>query len=314
MNARTALPAAPAAPLAQPVATPRCENCGNQVMQRYCGACGQRAEPPLHSLVHFSKVAAEDLTHADSRLWRTLGALLFRPGFLTVEFLGGRRARYLPPVRLYLVLSVAFFLFAAATQPKLAVLQFSDDGKTVHPLVLSGGDATGAAETPAQRAQRLCADANYDGPWSARLQPAFRTACRKAVEDDGRELQVAFLHNVPRAMFVFLPLLAGVMMLLYWKPRHYYVEHLLLLVHNHACVFLTTMLAFALTKLVHPLAGLIQFAVFVYLAWYIFRSMRVAYRQGRLLSGAKFAVLAASYLFFGVLMLALTSVYSVLML
>jgi hypothetical protein len=312
MNASTALSAAPAAPLAPPAAaTQRCTNCGNEVTQRYCGACGQRAEPPVHSLVHFSQVAAEDLTHADSRLWRTLGALLFRPGFLTVEFLAGRRARYLPPVRLYLVLSVAFFLFAAATQPKLAVLQFSDDGRTVHPVVLSGGDA---AETPAQRAQRLCADANYDGPWSARLQPAFRNACRKAVADDGRELQVAFLHNLPRAMFVFLPLLAGVMMLLYWKPRHYYVEHLLLLVHNHACVFMVTMLAWVLARLVHPLAGAIQFVVFAYLAWYVFRSMRVAYGQGRWLTGAKFAVLAASYLLFGVLMLALTSVYSVLML
>ena len=103
---------------------------------------------------------------------------------------------------------------------------------------------------------------------------------------------MAFLHNVPRAMFVFLPLVAGVMMLLYWRPRHYYVEHLLLLVHNHACVFLTTMLAWVLAKLVHPLAGVIQFVVFVYLAWYIFRSMRVVYRQGRWLTGAKFVVLA----------------------
>ena len=43
---------------------------------------------------------------------------------------------------------------------------------------------------------------------------------------------------MPRAMFMFLPLLAGVMMLIYWRPRHYYVEHLLLFVHNHAFVFL----------------------------------------------------------------------------
>ena len=54
------------------VAAQRCENCGNAVTQRFCGACGQRAEPPVHSLAHFSRVATEDLTHADSRLWRTL--------------------------------------------------------------------------------------------------------------------------------------------------------------------------------------------------------------------------------------------------
>jgi hypothetical protein len=318
MNAPAALSPLPTVTPPAPVvvaAGRSCENCGNPVTQRYCSACGQRVEPPVHSLLHFSRVATEDLTHADSRLWRTLGALLFRPGFLTAEFLSGRRARYLPPVRLYLVLSVAFFLLAAATQTKLAVLQFDDDSKAVHAAVLDGSDARGgAAESTAQRQQRLCGNANYDGPWSKQLQPAFASACRKAVADNGRELQVAFLHNLPRAMFVFLPLLAGVMMLLYWRPRHYYVEHLLLLVHNHACVFVVIMLAWAAVRLAHPIAGPIQFAVCVYLAWYIFRSMRVAYGQGRVLTAAKFVVLALSYMLFGVLMLALTSVYSVLML
>jgi hypothetical protein len=103
----------------------RCENCGAAVSGRYCATCGQRLEPPLHSLWHFSRTATEDLTHADSRLWRTLGALLFRPGYLTREFLAGRRARYLPPVRLYLVVSVVFFLWASATH-HLRVVLFSE--------------------------------------------------------------------------------------------------------------------------------------------------------------------------------------------
>jgi hypothetical protein len=62
--------------------------------------------------------------------------------------------------------------------------------------------------------------------------------------DNGRALREAFLHNLPRALFVFLPLLAGAMMLMYWWPRRYYVEHLLLFVHNHAFVFLLLLLAF----------------------------------------------------------------------
>ena len=84
----------------------------------------------------------------------------------------------------------------------------------------------------------MCAEANYNGPWASTLQPRMRQVCRKTVIDNGHELQQAFLHNVPRAMFIFLPLLAGLMMLMYWRPRHYYVEHLLLFLHNHAFVFL----------------------------------------------------------------------------
>ena len=116
------LPANAASALPKPV---HCENCGALITQTYCGVCGQRLEPPVHSLWHFAQVATEDLTHADSRLWRTLGALLFKPGYLTQQFLAGRRARYLPPVRLYLVLSVVFFLFASATQTKLEMFQIS---------------------------------------------------------------------------------------------------------------------------------------------------------------------------------------------
>ena len=48
----------------------------------------------------------------------------------------------------------------------------------------------------------------------------------------------ALTHNVPRGMFVFLPVFALLMMLMYWRPRRYYVEHLLLLVHDQTFVFL----------------------------------------------------------------------------
>ena len=295
---------APAAP-----ASVRCENCGNEVSQRYCGACGQRLDPPLHSLWHFSQLAAEDLTHADSRLWRTLLALLFKPGHLTAEFLAGHRARYLPPVRLYLVLSVAFFLVATAVQTHFTVLQFDDAQPRSGSKVIAGDKAD---ETPAQRAERLCGNATYDGP-GARLILWVPAACRKIVADNGRELQTQFLRNIPRAMFVFLPLLAGIMMLMYWRPRHYYVEHLLLFVHNHALVFLVVGILLLLSKVVSHVPGL-NLAIFLYFAWYMYRSMRIAYHQGRVLTVSKLALLAFFYLLFAMLMLAATSLYSAFML
>jgi hypothetical protein len=314
---------APAAPAPGSTALPatlsaqRCENCGNEVVQRYCGACGQRLDPPVHSLWHFSQLAAEDLTHADSRLWRTLLALLFKPGHLTAEFLAGRRARYLPPVRLYLVLSLAFFLFAAATQPRFTVLKLGEDpadpGHTVYragPVSAAPTLTPGSTETPEQRADRVCKDVSYSGPGEARIGPLMLSTCRKTVEDNGRHLSEIFLHNVPRAMFAFLPAIAGIMALLYWRPRRYYVEHLLLLVHNHAFVFLAVMLAWAAGLLVHGLPGALNFALAMYFLWYVFRSMRVAYGQGRMLTWSKLIVLVFFYMVFGAFMLVATSLYS----
>src|ERR1044072_1269710 len=92
--------------------SPSCENCGAPLSGEYCAACGQRHEPHVHSLGHFAGEAFESITHADSRLWRTLGYLLVKPGRLTREFFDGRRARFMPPFRLYLVISLLFFLVA----------------------------------------------------------------------------------------------------------------------------------------------------------------------------------------------------------
>jgi Protein of unknown function (DUF3667) len=311
--ALSAVPAAtasaPPAPVSRPV---RCENCGTVVTERYCGHCGQRLEPPVHSLKHFLQVAAEDLTHADSRLWRTLAALLFKPGQLTREFLAGHRARYLPPLRLYLVLSVVFFLLAGLRSPAPEVVRVGGDSPGqvgVKVYDVNAPDRPG--ETHQQRIERECSGWEYHGPWHAKLAPALPRICRRIEEDRGRSLQEAFLHNVPRAMFVFLPLLAGVMMLMYWRPRHYYVEHLLLFVHNHAFVFLLGSVVVAV-QFVFPRIPLLSGALFCYFLWYMYRSMRVVYGQGRALTVGKLALLSLFYLCFATLMLAITTAYSAL--
>lgn len=305
----SAVPTAPdAAPAPQPaLAPPACENCGAPVTERFCGQCGQRVEPPVHSLWHFTHVALEDLTHADSRLWRTLGALSFKPGFLTREFLAGRRARYLPPVRLYLVLSVVFFLWAsvAPQRQELFQVRMSDKGATVKPLCQPG-------ETRQQCAQRVCDNAAYDGPWRHFVTTTGHQVCVRSVLDNGKSMRATFLHNVPRAMFLFLPLLAAVMMLMYWRPRHYYVEHLLLFLHNHAFVFLLLLLSGLVSALLQGLSRWIDLAVTLYIAWYAYRSMRVVYGQSRGLTVGKLVVLSFFYLVAGSLMLALTSLYSVM--
>ena len=314
--ASAAAPASSPGPLAAGASTappPRCSNCGAGVPGRFCAVCGQRLEAPIHSLGHFARIATEDFTHADSRLWRTLLALLMRPGHLTREFLSGRRASYLPPVRLYLVLSVVFFLWAAATQSHNVIVIDPDEPATAqHRAAPAPADSAAAtAQTPVQRAEQECANLDYDGPWHVRLQPLLRGACVNTLKDNGRSLSEAFLHNLPHAMFLFLPVFAGAMMMLYWHPRRYYVEHLLFLVHNHAFAFAFFMLVWALSGLVPRVGPLIALAGTFYFPWYMYRAMRTVYGQGRARTFAKLALLSFLYLLSGSLMLALTSLYSV---
>ena len=89
-----------------------CLKCGTRLRGQYCGSCGQRASNRLISLWELLREAFGDLLEIDSRVWRTLVPLLIRPGQLTHDYLQGRRARYMPPFRTYLVLSVIFFVVA----------------------------------------------------------------------------------------------------------------------------------------------------------------------------------------------------------
>ena len=61
-----------------------------------------------------SQILAETF-EADSRVVRTLRALILRPGHLSLEFSRNRRAHYLSPFRLYLFTSLLFFLVLSLT-------------------------------------------------------------------------------------------------------------------------------------------------------------------------------------------------------
>jgi hypothetical protein len=295
-----------------------CANCGAAVSGNFCGQCGQRREHEIHSVWHFTQEATEDLTHADSRLWSTMIALLFEPGFLTREFLAGRRVRYLPPLRLYLVLSVVFFLILGMGNhdPKAVSLQ-TKNGKPSVALVNPNEVneiAIRPGETPEQRADRVCKP-EYDGPGRGFLVPLITKGCRKSMLDNGRTISEALMHNLPRAMFIFLPALAAVMKLMYWRPRRYYVEHLLFFLHAHAFAFAVLSVYILLLRAVPAaLEDWLTLIVWLYFPYYLFVSIRRVYGQGRFMTFLKFSALSLTYLIGAALTLVLTVTYSVYML
>lgn len=96
------------------VSPPSCLDCGAPVVGAYCQQCGQRHEAGVLPLRSFFADIAADVFSIDGRLLRTVRPLLTHPGFLTNEYLAGRRSRYVPPFRLYLAISVVY-LFVLAT-------------------------------------------------------------------------------------------------------------------------------------------------------------------------------------------------------
>jgi hypothetical protein len=152
----------PIDPVPTPVAaaTPRrCENCGAPLLGEHCHACGQ----PIKGLVrHFSSILGDffdTVFNIDSRVLRTLGPLLTRPGFLSLEYFAGRRVRYVTPMRLFLFLSlVAFFAIQASIdlEPDAADgISVGAPGKTVEVKDADIENATSAAQVETARTEAL---------------------------------------------------------------------------------------------------------------------------------------------------------------
>lgn len=178
--------------------------------ENYCGHCGQarvHAHVTLHDIAH---EATHEFLHLDGKIGRTLRTLVATPGQLTVDFLAGRRARYISPVRLYLTFSVLFFFLAAT---------FGQLGKDIIKV--------GSGPTP--KGKVVSAPSNID----RRLEHGA-----KELEHNPNRLGEELGHNLPRAMFLLMPFFALLLMLAYRKRQPYYVPHLYFSIHFHAFVFL----------------------------------------------------------------------------
>jgi hypothetical protein len=92
-----------------------CLNCGSTVTGKYCSECGQENIEPKESVWNLISHFFNDVTHFDGKFFSTLKRLLFCPGFLSKEYMNGRRARYLNPIRMYLFTSFIFFLVFFST-------------------------------------------------------------------------------------------------------------------------------------------------------------------------------------------------------
>jgi hypothetical protein len=272
-----------------PETSPNCLNCGGRLRGQYCGTCGQRSRSRLISLWELISDAFGDLLELDSRLWQTLVPLLIRPGRLTYDYLQGRRARYMPPFRMYLVLSLLFFVIAFFDpNDELGLLFEPEPETTAEQEAAETADAAEQAQevidelteqgiiTEDELPTELQIDENgfrftfdEDGTeaesdcdvdetdieelpgWLARRLTVERLQriCERTRLDDGEVLKDNLLDNIPAALIVLLPLMAFVLKALYPLSKRYYVEHLLFFVHFHAFFFLILTLQILFVRL-----------------------------------------------------------------
>ena len=215
-----------------------CRDCGHPLSagDRFCSACGQptRIHPPtLWEFVH------EWLLHyvaLEGKLWKSLWGLMARPGFLTLEYLAGRRQRYVQPLRLLLTLGVLFFLVLKLGAPA----DFATLDLQVSPApALPASAPEPAASAPGDAASAGAPGIRLPEAWAqmlpAKAQQQLEAANARASADPQAELRrlgKAMLGMAPYAVLVSLPFFAGLLKLLF-RPMPF-GAHFVFALHLHA--------------------------------------------------------------------------------
>jgi len=301
-----------------------CGDCGATLAGAYCAQCGQHAHESARSISALLRDAWHLATHVDDRFWKSIYFLFLRPGHLTKEYFLDHRARFIAPVRLYLMISALFFAFVAsaphpaghhptpgvAAAPKAGVTESRQAGSVANSFIPGEDkliddddenddkpDATDEEINNFVQGFSDCSNMHYPWAW---LAHRMHEVCERYDDNIALPVEQNLYHNLPRMMIVFAPLLAVAMLLIYWFPRRYYVEHVVFFLHNHAALFLIWIFIVLLrfvgkqVQLSWLAKGAFVLGV-LYILWYVYRSMRVFYSQGRFLTLGKMTFMAVVY-------------------
>jgi Protein of unknown function (DUF3667) len=202
----------------------------------------------------------------------TLRWLVFRPGFLTAEYLAGRRARYVSPFRFYVIAS--FILFSA--------FSFIPVGQKNTTVRIEFQEATNTTSQSLNTRPR----------WSERIKKQVQLA-----QQNPDQFKTSFLSNLSKSLFLLMPLFAAMLYLLHLrKSETFFVEHIVLSLHFHTFSFLVILALLAISALPGEDWGLLPgLALFFWPPIYLGFALQRLYGRGWLRSFIKAILVVGAY-------------------
>ena len=224
--------------------------------------------------------AVEDGLSLDSRVARTVHPFLLRPGFLTVEWTRGRRARYSSPLRLYLLTSGVFFLATGFAGHAGSPIHFDEKAEqaALREVQREFATAPEAARTLAgtEEEHRKLRELG----WIARvIDDRWQAYAKMSSEEIRSRINAAAREWVPRVMFFLVPAAVLILALL-WR-RRWFSEPVVLALHLHAFAFavFTAVLVLKLLPWKGP-GSVLEPVLHLSLPVYLALSLRRVYGQG----------------------------------
>ena len=279
----------------EPTPPAGCANCGWTDIERFCPHCGQENVPSAVPIREIVMSFLDEFLKFDTKLWITLKALVTKPGFLTTEYLVGRRVRYVAPIKLFLALSfVTFLVFALFPEAEKSsdsggeLTGFSQGYRLAAGLVPVSEDKSPDTETPEARPT---ATPSPDPDEDAEEKQDRLDAAAKAKHDDAcsdvaesvAKKELARRDAIRRDAWVSanrstlnllrIPLYGLLLLFLFRKDtKRLYVEHLIFALHYQSFDQLRDIVSTILRPV--PMLGT---ALTLYGLWYFVRAASAVY-------------------------------------
>lgn len=317
-----------------PIKSPQeCLNCGTVLSDRYCPHCGQDSKEFRRSVWQVAGQFFETFTELDSTFLRSFFPLLFRPGFLTRQFLAGKRKSFLNPIQMYAFFS--FFLFFTdfsfpdflQNESEISIgkeiennLYAADSGKVKEvktnvtigfpglKIKVQDTSKTGPIELEKSvktlkaydSLQKIIPEKNRDGFFKRTFNRKLLTINEKMQKKETGLFDAwldTFKSNIPNLLILLLPCFALLLKLLYVRRKWYYVEHLIFGIHFHCFIFFWVSFGIVLSRCT-VLEEDIEPYLVLWMFVYFLLALKNVYRQGWIKTFIKSLVLLFSYAVF----------------
>ncbi|MCX6281832.1 MAG: DUF3667 domain-containing protein [Bacteroidetes bacterium] len=291
-----------------------CENCGTylDVNEQFCPQCGQkRLEHDDMSFSHLIGESFLDYFHFDSKFFRTIIPLIFKPGWLTLQFMKGKRKSYVEPFKLFLVISVIYFLLLPMSKESINTevnpVQFDSadlnlkNGKAEldkTQFTIEGVSISRSKQDSMRREIETSSVKAYVDKHYSKQGPAGKFIIRQVIKimvSKGQSLTTILEHTASKLIFLLIPVFALLLKLFYLRRKRLYFEHLIFSLHLHAFFFLFLILCL-ITEFFIPISFSLILIIFLV---YGFIALKQYYRQSFAKSLLKMLLITISYVIIG---------------
>lgn len=309
-----------------------CSNCFSEVEQRFCPNCGQENIETRQSFKHLFTHFFEDLTHYDNAFWKTIKYLLFKPAKLTTEYLSGKRLYFVPPVRLYLFISFITFLIPSllpetdqevsdgkkieVKEEKKEALKNDNNVKTFSVLgaqKYSSIHEMDSIQKTLPKEQRM----GIIQHWL--VENAITLNQTKTKEEIKEKFGESLVHNLPKAIFIYLPIFGFWLWIFHNKKRWLFFDHSIFTLHYIGFLLLSftiySIMEYGIslipnTDISEIISILNSFATSIWAIMYFYKAHQIMYGETRLVSNTKSTLLFVINCVFITLILSLLALYT----